>query len=997
MPRHLLDVRVDFDELTGLPTMGYFRRYAGAFVMSALARNRTPYIVYFNLENFSAFNERYGFEEGDKLLKLMSVSIQEAFPGYLLSRFGSDHFLLVCESISLEQSFLDVAKQLQVYGRHANIELKAGVYPMEDASLDVALACDRAKLACDSIAHRHDRTVRMFDEALNWRVERGHYIETHIDQAIANEWIEVYYQPIVRTVTGEVCEFEALARWNDPRYGMLSPATFIGVLEECHLIHKLDTYVIRAACKAWRDTRMNSSMYVPFSVNLSRLDFDLCDTFQVVEDATREYGVPRQMVHVEITESALNKDVGALLRVVDRFREAGYQVWLDDFGSGYSSLNTLKDYEFDVVKIDMAFLREFEVRPQSRVIIASIVNMAKQLGMQTLIEGVETVEQFDFLREIGCEFAQGYLIGRPNPSHKNAERIASGELVLADASLHGYYDRMGGINTLSATPFDFPWESSAEERPLAEMLPLALIEYEAGGVRFVSANDSFVSVLRDTQLGTMAQVAQMMSDPQTMQARTMRGLVDAAIASGRIESVDLIEKGHHCMIRMRRVASHGDVVGLMMSVMNLLSFSDIGEETRQHVALKHLYSVYDEVDLINIVEDGMSCVFRGDAKFPTLHESNSASRNVRRFASTKIHPKDQKRFLHHMQYDTVDARLEQSGRSSLIDNFRVLEASGLYVWFTCILSTVDLDEVHYVIVCMRRSNLANLERMDGQNEIEKSLLWDTFIELVPAGVFWKNDQRRFEGVNTKFLDFYEFDSVNDVLGKTDEDMGWHVNDDPFKNIEMRILREGKPVLGSRGTCVSKGEVHNIVASKAPLIRNGETVGLLGFFIDKSDQRIASFLGDDVDKSQMTDELTGILNVRGFVPNMISYAEAYGQTGIDFACIIADIHGMRDLNEVFGHAFGNGILKTVARTLTREYGVDGVVARISGDRFAILQRMIEGKNARTLNQQVAKTVEDIDEVDGIAVRLRCNTGYALFSEFDDAYKTFMRANERVRAS
>ena len=977
--------------------MTYFRRYAGSYVMSALARNRTPYIVYFNLENFSAFNERYGFEEGDRLLRLMSVAIQEAFPGYLLSRFASDHFLLVCESISLEASICDVAKQLQVYGRHANIELKAGVYPMEDASLDIALACDRAKLACDSIAHRHDCSMRMFDEALNWRVERSKYIETHIDRAIANEWIEVYFQPIVRTVTGEVCEFEALARWIDPKYGMLSPGVFIEVLEECHLIHKLDAFVIRAACKTWRDTRAASSLYVPFSVNLSRLDFELCDAFAMVEEATREYGVPRQMIHVEITESALNQDVGVLLREIGRFRDAGYQVWLDDFGSGYSSLNTLKDYVFDVVKIDMAFLREFEVRPQSRVIIASIVNMAKQLGMQTLIEGVETAEQFDFLRGIGCEFAQGYLIGRPVPSSKNFERIAMGELVLADASLHGYHDRMGGINSLSATPFDFPWESKVEERPLAEMLPLALVEVNPGGVRFVTANDAFASVLKGTQMGTMGEVAKGMAVPKTAQDHVLRDIADVAMASAKIESVDLMEIGHHCMVRMRRVASHGDVVCLMMSIMNLSSFSDMGEDMRQHVALRQLYSAYDEVDLINRVEDRMSCVFRGDARFPALRDGESASQSIRSYAHDRIHPGDQKRFLRFMQSDTVEARLSRDGTNSLADVFRVLWSDGLYVWFTCILSTVVLDEVHYVTVCMRRVNTGMLERVGGHEDIEKSLLWDTFLDLVPAGVFWKDEKRRFQGVNKRFLEFYEFDSVNDVLGKTDEDMGWHVNDDPFKNVELQVITQGKAVLDTPGTCVSRGEVHSIVASKVPLIRNGDVVGLLGFFVDQSDKRVWGHHNAEESDRESIDKLTGILNKRGFISNIVSYADAYHDTGVDFACVVADIQGMSDLNEVFGHTFGNTILKTVAHRLTRACGVDGVVARIGGDRFAILQRMIEGKDVRSIERTIRGAVEGIDEVDGIATRLHCKTAYAMFSEFDDPHETLAFANQRVRAS
>ena len=390
MPYRPTDVSVEFDELTDLPTMMYFRRYAVNYVHAALSRGGKPFLVYFNIENFRIFNERYGFEEGDKLLCLTAVIIQSAFPGFLLSRFSEDHFLLVCESRHLEREIMDVHAQLHAYGRQANIALKAGIFEIKGEGVEMGVACDCAKVACESIAHRYDRTYRWYDEQLNWNIRRAQYIESHIDRAIENGWIQAYFQPIVRSVTGELCEFEALARWVDPTYGMLSPDTFIGVLERSRLIHKLDQHMIRLVCAQWRSLRASSDWLVPVSVNLSRLDFELCDAFELVDSVAREFDVPRQMLHIEVTESALNDNIQLLTREVERFRSAGYQVWLDDFGSGFSSLNTLKDFVFDVVKIDMAFLREFDTKPQSRTIISAIVNMAKQLGMQTLIEGVET-------------------------------------------------------------------------------------------------------------------------------------------------------------------------------------------------------------------------------------------------------------------------------------------------------------------------------------------------------------------------------------------------------------------------------------------------------------------------------------------------------------------------------------------------------------------------------------------------------------------------------
>ena len=235
---------------------------------------------------------------------------------------------------------------------------------------------------------------------------------SHIDDAIANGYIKIYYQPVVRTITETFCGMEALARWIDPQYGFLNPGVFIGALEDSRQIHKLDSHVVELVCKEMRTELDNGRPMVPVSFNLSRLDFVGCNIFEVVERALAQYGIDHELIRVEITESIMASDT-YIQREIERFRLAGYEVWMDDFGSGYSSLNTLKDYKFDELKIDMAFLSN--LNDISRIIISSMVRMAKCLGLKTLAEGVETQEQMDFLKEIGCEKAQGYYYGKPQP------------------------------------------------------------------------------------------------------------------------------------------------------------------------------------------------------------------------------------------------------------------------------------------------------------------------------------------------------------------------------------------------------------------------------------------------------------------------------------------------------------------------------------------------------------------------------------------------------
>ena len=214
-------------------------------------------------------------------------------------------------------------------------------------------------------------------------------------------------------------------RWEDPKFGMLSPGDFITTLEEFHLIHLVDTYVVRKVCQDYKRLQEKGEALVPISINISRLDFELCDIFGVVEHTRAEYGVPTEMLDLEITESALNQNVGYIRSECDKMREMGYRIWIDDFGSGYSSLNTIGDYNFDVLKLDMVFLRSLENGRRTGKLMSYIVQGAKAMGISPLCEGVETEGHFDFLREIGCERAQGYFFGKPMPMEETREFTAS--------------------------------------------------------------------------------------------------------------------------------------------------------------------------------------------------------------------------------------------------------------------------------------------------------------------------------------------------------------------------------------------------------------------------------------------------------------------------------------------------------------------------------------------------------------------------------------------
>ena len=276
------------------------------------------------------------------------------------------------------------------------------------------------------------------------------FIVDNFDKALANGSIKAYYQPVIRTLTEKICSVEALARWQDPVMGLLSPFLFINVLEKYRLIHKLDLYILENICVTYNEMKSKGLPLHPFSINLSRLDFDEVDMLKAISDILKKYDVPSKAIHIEITESVMLDNTAYFRRIFDSFHDAGFAIFMDDFGSGYSSLNVLKDYSFDVLKIDMRFLSDIGSR--SKKILASVVNMAKAIGIHTLAEGVETKEQMTFLRNIGCEMLQGYYYAKPMDGELYVQYLSDTGFQVEDPEEHHYWNDVGQINFLSPDP-----------------------------------------------------------------------------------------------------------------------------------------------------------------------------------------------------------------------------------------------------------------------------------------------------------------------------------------------------------------------------------------------------------------------------------------------------------------------------------------------------------------------------------------------------------------
>ena len=417
----------DYDELTGIHNAYYFYEAAEKIFADPDLDYRDKVYLFINLENFKYYNDRFGFSAGNEFLTDVAGIMETVFAGALVARQSDDHFIVLTDVEDAEERIDEMRYQIINLQKEVRIGVKLGIFFPHAKDTDPRYAVDKARYACSLTRGRFDKDICIYDDRVANGFHRRQYVVNNLQAAIDAGYIQPFYQPVVWAESGELCGCEALARWIDPTYGFLSPGDFIPVLEDYRVIHQLDACIFESVCRDLRRAMDEGRPVVPVSLNFSRLDFELMDdAVQMLEDLVAKYRIPKELLHVEITESAISENLKDIEEAMNRLRERGYALWLDDFGSGYSSLNTLKDFQFDVMKIDMGFLHGFDKNPKAKSLLNYVVSLAKSMDMNSLTEGVETQEQAQFLKSVGCGRLQGYYYGKPMSVTELRDKIADG-------------------------------------------------------------------------------------------------------------------------------------------------------------------------------------------------------------------------------------------------------------------------------------------------------------------------------------------------------------------------------------------------------------------------------------------------------------------------------------------------------------------------------------------------------------------------------------------
>ena len=785
------------------------------------------------------------------------------------------------------------------------------------------------------------------------------YVVRHLDEAIEGEWLKVYYQPIVRSLTDGVCGLESLVRWIDPDIGFLGPDVFIDFLEKKHLIHKVDCYIVDKVCADIKKRGDAGLPVVPVSVNFSRLDFTMCDMLKVVEDTVKKYGIPRDYLHIEITESMIADDEQQMYDVINSFRAAGYEIWLDDFGSGFSSLSVLKNYEIDLLKMDMMFLNPFTERAKN--ILRSMIIMAKDIGIKTVAEGVETKEQLDFLKELGCGKIQGYYYGKPAPIDEMFRDLEDKGLCLESRKERVFYEAA----CLHVKPTD---------------TPLEIVVDDGKSFKTLYINRAYKEQIFEDDPNLEEFDRRIYESPSPLLNR-YREMADVLEKSMKPEVFYYTGKSDYMCFKGQALAECDGKYIIKGSLFNLSIDEDAVKSERLDMRLREVNSLFDVIYLMDIEKDRITPLLGGYSFFDNYEPGErKISRRYNEFLEKRVIDSEKEKFKSFTEISTIKERITATGKGHISDIFYIKQESGDYAITEIAILMVSGSEGREYLFCMRTIDtpphrIASDEM--GIDDIRNSaMILDNMLKSSSVRFFWKDNELRFKGASRAFLDYFGLSSIDEIYGKKYEDNPYHIDDDNHQKEELSIINKGTRINKAVYACIINGVYHDIVLSEMPIYDSGKIVGLIGFLIDTKELMNGR---NSLARKNSTDSVTSLMNTKGFIDALIDYSKQYRDAKRDYGVIIIDNKNHGRILETYGQKTANALLKAIADVLVKEMGSTAALARTKDSVFCVLMYTDNRKKLLDIAERLKARVDDITIVEGVPVTVRANSSVVLRSD------------------
>ena len=746
-----------------------------------------------------------------------------------------------------------------------------------------------------------------------------------------------------------------MRRWHDPEYGDIAPHDFIPVLEAHDKVHLLDYFVTKVTMQNLHTRRRQKLPIVPVILNLSRRDFLVSDPVRVLNHLTEKYRLPRIYFQVEITETAFVEDEAIITKAIGHLRQNGYSVTLDNFGEGHSSLAALQRNAIDEISLDGIFFDNFT--EATRQLLTSILLMAKTLGIHTAAEGVRTEDQADFLRRIGCEKMQGPIcrtMARPLEEGALAQPYRF-ETRLEQQIFH----RAGLTNLVTETP-------------------TALFSDDGNHLHILTTNASYQKMLRLSHFDSLPEANKLLLElPQVIHVR-LRALADATIRSHQMETDLFISNGRYFYLKLHNIAGTNGfyIHRAELQFLQQGQKSSTGEEY-DHI-VRHLMRFYHDIYLIDNQQNRIEIITASISSKRAGSHLQGIMTAFMRFARLHIHQDDQRRFLQYIHGLAQGNQIPLA--STKFDLFRVKVPNGGFHWTNFSLTSFRYNEHPCQLLCLHdfvfeelpdRAKIINTVMAsygfttlpeDQKRQLSDAALWQTLTQFSSRKLFWKDRDGRFCGASPAFLRYYGIQNINELIGKADRDLGWHLADTYMDQGEMTILQKGAPIHNGHGRCIARGRQHAISFSKYPIYQGTEIVGLLGEFRDVEEERNYHQLQR---KLYLIDEETDLYNYRGMILASVEFADNLRQNKVGYVGAMFVVPEFASFAKLYGNSVRHAALQRICAIIKKTMPTAAVIAHTGSGVFVLFLKGQTVGTMRTFIEQIQAELTAITEIEGLA--------------------------------
>ncbi|MDD3920204.1 MAG: EAL domain-containing protein, partial [Eubacteriales bacterium] len=644
----------------------------------------------FDIDSFKVFNDQYGTEKGDEALRYIASVFQRGFVplGGICCRIMADNFAVLYPASLLETDALIQirTKACNIEGLASPLTFSIGRYLVNDLSLSPSAMYDRAVLAEAAAKGKYGHNIAQYDESMRDFLLGEQKIVTEMDGALQNRQFEVWFQPQYNHATGALIGAEALVRWRHPKRGLIPPNMFIPIFEKNGFIYELDKYVWEETCRYLRKWTDEGRAPLPVSVNVSRNDIFRKDLIDVLTGLIKKYRIPVEQLRLEVTESAFAKSAQQIVDVVKRLIELGFTVEIDDFGSGYSSLNTLKSVPAQVVKLDMRFLEDNEDSQRGGNILESIVRMTKWLGMSVIAEGVELIEQADFLKSIGCSYVQGYLYARPMPASEYEAHCEGA----------GKEERLLTMQTVENLDNERFWDPKSMDTLIFNSYVggACIFEYHNGKQEMLRVNNKYVKVFGEQVTDDDIYSHNVFDYMDQADRDIFFGSILRAIETGKectcetkVMGLYNVHKPLHIRSTMQVIARAGDRYLFYSTVINTTAQREAEQSERK--LMRQLKTVMENVNCgitaVRIDGDTVEYLLSNDLYFELIgYTRQQFEAEIGGNGYAAIHPEDRLRVVQ------VTEQVNSTGNPARIE-YRAVKRDGSVIWMRSNISTTYFE------------------------------------------------------------------------------------------------------------------------------------------------------------------------------------------------------------------------------------------------------------------------------------------------------------------